>query len=471
MSLDRPKILPFSHQFLIQPVAGFYDPYSYYLNAVQQVVDGIIPESLWMELESGTDTDTLLFQLNALLPIFKHTEIADYSETLAITYLCPAEYTHHARRYVVDTLSKWLIPGKQIEILGGISLNFQFAQVPSQRYFVAQDIVSIRTKEENQAIRKNLPELIAQLKKKLPYEFLRQAENNLHPLFMPRNEEETIRNLIVLTAQIKYVRDLPQVSIHYEKQTEDELTFTVIIARLLKGSIDPLRKILEKSQLRMDIDDVRVMGYLKQRYAKEAAILRITVSKGPFFRADHSVDLLRARQKIVSNLVECLGEFRDFNGGMILKQDESLRQLRTELGKLSQEKEFTLENYFYSLKPGVMQTVHETFVLKRHFELLNTVLDADFKHQPYQIVTADAGKFFLCFVAATSGTYKENVLDAIAPLEISSRNLTMSFQHVGETSVMGFILRMETSENVQQFQTAIEGAFRAWSHRFYCIVR
>lgn len=470
MSLDRPKIVPFSHPFLIRPATGFYDPYSYFLNAAQQVIDGIIPESLWREMESGTDPETLFYRLNALLPIFKHTEITDYSESLAISYLCSTEYTHQARRYVVDTLTKWLIPGKQIQITGGISLNFQFVQAPSQFFFIAQDIVSIRTKEENLAIRKNLPDLIAQLKKP-PFEFLRQAENNVHPIFMPRNEEETLRNLIVLATQIKYVRDLPQLSIHYEKQTEDELTFTVIIARLLKGAIDPLRKILEKSQLRMDIDDVRVMGYLKHKYAKEAAILRVTLNKRTFFRADHSVDLLRARQKIVSNLVECLGEFRDFNGGMILKQDESLSQLRHELGKLSQEKEFILENYFYSLKPGIMQTVHESFVLKRHFELLNEALDADFTLQPYQIVTALAGKFFLCFVAATSGSYKENVLDAMAPLEVSSRNLTMSFQQVEETSAMGFILRMETSETAQKFQMTIEEALREWSHRFYCIVR
>lgn len=471
MSLDRPKIVPFSHQFLIQPATGFHDPHSYFLNAVQQMIDRIIPESLWEERESGADAETLLYHLSSLLPIFKHTELADTSESLAITYLCPAEYTYQARRYVIDTLSKWLVPGKQLEIAGGISLNFKFIQAPEQKFFIAQDIVSIRNREENVAIRKNLPDLIGQLKKKLPCEFLRQAENNVHPIFMPRNEEETIRNLIVLTNQIKYVRDLPQVSIHYEKQTDVDLTFTVIIARLLKGTIDPLRKILEKSRLKMDIDDVRVMGYLKQKYAKEAAVLRVTVNKRPFFRADYSVDLLRARQQIVAGLVDCLGEFRDFNGGMILKQDEALSQLRHDLGILSQEKEFILENYFYSLKPGIMQTVHETAVLKKHFELLNAVLTADFKLQPYQIVREVAGKFLLCFVAAPSGSYKENVLDAIAPLEISSRNLTMSFLEVEETSAMGFILRMETGEVAQAFQEAIENAFKEWSHRFYCIVR
>ncbi len=470
MTLYKPKIVPFSHLFLIQATVGSDDPHCYFLNAVQHIVDTIIPESLWLEIKTNPEPEAIFYKLLSLLPIFKHSELNENSDSFTVTYLCPAEYTHHARRYISETLSKWLIPGKLLDIAGGMSLNFQFVQDPSHPFFVGQEIVSIRSAQENVLIRRNLPDLISELKQKLPCEFLRYSDNIVHPIFMPRNEEELIRNLIVLANQIKYVRDLPQVSIHYEKQTDSDLTFTVVAARLLKGNIEPLRKILERSSLKMDIDDVRVMGYLKQKYAKEAAILRVTVDKRPFFRADYSVDLLRARQKIVSELSQCLGEFRDFNGGMILKQDEALGQLRQELGTLSQEREFLLENYFYSLKPGIMQTVHDSLVLKKHFELLTKVLSSDLQLQPYQMEAVSMGKFFLCFIAATSPTYKEGVLNAIAPLEISSRDLTTSFLKIEDSSAMGFILRMESPEKAHQFQEAVLGAFHEWSHRFYCPV-
>lgn len=468
MTNHMPKIVPFSHLFLIQTCAGLNDPHSYFLNAVQQAVDAMIPESLWLEGKAESDPETIFYRLASLLPLFKHSELDDSSNSLTITYLCPEEYTHNARRYVVDTLSKWLIPGKLVEIAGGISLNFQFVHAPSHKFLIAQEVISIRNSQENQAIRHNLPNLIAELKEKLSCEFLRQVENVVHPIFMPRNEEELIRNLIVLATQIKYVRDFPQVSIHYEKQTDADLNFTVIIARLLKGNIESLRKILEKSSLKMDIDDVRVMGYLKQKYAKETAILRVTVDKKPFFRPDYSVDLLRARQKIVAQLSQSLGEFRDFNGGMILKQDEALGQLRQELGKLSRKKEFLLENYFYSLKPGIMQTVHDASVLKKHFELLTTVTQADLKLQPYHMVGESMGKFFLCYIAAAAPTFKEGVLNAIAPLEISSRDLTTSFLEIDDSTAMGFILRMESPEIAHHFQEAVLGAFSEWCHRFYC---
>ncbi len=455
-----------NHPFLIEPLIHPNDPHSFFLNAVQQVVDTIIPPSIW----NSTDPDTLFYRLSSTLPIFHHSDLDEESESLAITYLCNGEFTHLTRRYILETLAKWLIPGKQVEISGGINLNFHFAKDSTHKFFVAQELISIRNSEENEIIRKNLPDLLLELKEKLASEFLRQNENIVHPIFMPRNEEELIRNLIVLAAQIRYVRDLPQVSIHYEKQSDTDLTFTIIIARLLKGSVEPIRKVLEKSHLKFDIDDVRYMGYVKHKYPKETSILHVDVDKRPFFRPDRSVDLLKARQKIVQEMSRTFGEFRDFNGGMILKQNESLVLLRNEVGKLSREQEFLLENYFYSLKPAIMQTIHDTPVLLRHFQLLNTVLKSDLHLQPYHLVAESLGKIFLCFIGAASPTFKEGVLNAIARLEISSRDLTTSFLEVEERSAMGFLLRLESPEIAQQFQEAILQAFHEWTHRFYCPV-
>lgn len=469
MTLHR-SIVPFPHFSLIKPMTDSSDPNSHFYLAVQQVVDTIIPESLWREMQLSPDSETVFYRLESLLPIFKHSEFDDSSNSLSVTYLCHAAYTHHVRRFCFDTLSKWLIPGKQVEIVGGLSLTFQFALGSSHKFFVAQEIISIRSVQENLAIRRNLPGLICELKEKFPSEFLGQAGNVVHPIFMPRNEEELIRNLIVLATQVKYIRDLPQLSIHYEKQTDVHLTFTVLVVRLLKGDIVSLRKILEKSSLKMDVDDVRVMGYLKQKYAKEAAILRVTVDKKPFFRPDYSVDLLRARQTIVSGFRHCLGEFRDFNGGMLFKQDAALEQLRQELGKLSQEREFLLENYFYSLTPGVMQTVHDSNILKKHFELLITVIAADLQLQPFQMVSEFMGKFFLCYIAVTAPTFKEEILNAIAPLEVSSRNLTSSFLEIENATAIGFILHADSPEIAHHFRQVVLKAASEWNRRFSCSV-
>jgi hypothetical protein len=455
MTLHKTRIIPFSPIFAIK---GPCD--DTLLAAVQKTVEQMIPEPLWNE---STD---LFSQLKKSLPTFHYSPLDDYSTFVTITVLCPAEHAQGVKHFYIDGISRL---SEKAEVVGSMSLYFEFQNYPSLKFYIAQKTVAIRNQEELQSIRRHLPELIDDAKKKLPREWMRQSENIVHPIFMPRNEEELFRNLTDLTRQVKYIRDLPQVSIHFEKQTEIDLTFTVIVARLLKeNETEPLQKLLEKSSLKIDIDDVRVMGYLKQKYPKESAILRVTLVKRPFFRPDFSVDLLKARQKIVAQLTQALGEFRDFNGGMILKQDEALAQLRLASGQLTKEKEFLLENYFYSLRPPIMQTVIDPSILKRHHELLNLSLDSDLRLEPYRILTDSTEKYFLCFIAATDPAFKADVLSAIGDLKISTRELTSSSIEIDKHSMLGFILRLDNPELQEILETTIRHTLREWGRGYVC---
>lgn len=310
------------------------------------------------------------------------------------------------------------------------------------------------------------------LKEKLPQEITRQIQNVVHPVFMPRNDEELMRNLIVLNKQIKYVRDLPQVSIHYDMQSESELTFTVVLVRLVRNPGYSLSRLLHEvpSVLKFDIDDIRIAGYLKNKYPKEASILRTTLNKSPFFRPDHSVDLLRARQKIVGELTKILGEFRDFNGGIILKQDESLCQLRECIGKIDEDKELLLENYFYSLRPGIMQTVYDSSTLKVHFELLLKAICTPFLSQTHHIFSQHDGKYFLCFIKAITPSFKEVLLDGIASLQIPSYDLTTTFLQVDQSALLGLILRFDAMESIETFKQKISSSMSSWAAQVACSI-
>lgn len=287
---------------------------------------------------------------------------------------------------------------------------------------------------------------------------------------MPRNDEELMRNLIVLNKQIKYVRDLPQVSIHYDMQSESELTFTVVLVRLVKNPGYSLSRLLQEvpSSLKFDIDDVRIAGYLKNKYPKEASILRTTLDKSPFFRPDHSVDLLRARQKIVGELTKILGEFRDFNGGIILKQDESLNQLRECIGPIDEDKELLLENYFYSLRPGIMQTVYDSSTLKLHFQLLLKAISAHFLSQTHHIFSQNDRKYFLCFIKAITPSFKEVLMEGIASLQIPSYDLTTTFLQVEQSALLGLILRFDALESIEAFKQKIGSSMNLWANQVAC---
>lgn len=300
------------------------------------------------------------------------------------------------------------------------------------------------------------PKEIQALQETLLPHLLRNIKIPYTPIFMPRNEEEVLRGVIVLSKQIKYVRDLPQVSIHYEAQSKSDLTFTVIIVQLLKGSTPPLRKVLDSlSELYVEIDDIRSAGSLKKKYTKEAAIVRIRLDKSAFLRSDFSVDILRARQKIVLELSKTLGELRDFNGGIILKQDEALSSLRKSLAPLSLDRDLLLEKYFYSLRPGVMQAVYETEILHAHFSLLEEAIIKNL-----WLLHAEKGKYLLLFFKSVSEPLKKELLEALHLLRIPSQDLSTTWVEVGDVSYLGLIYRFNYEKEKEVLLSSLHEVMR-----------
>ncbi|MBI5272652.1 MAG: hypothetical protein HY861_01545 [Chlamydiia bacterium] len=653
-----------------------------FLDTVQYIMDGMLPESILSELEAAQFPEQILSTLHRLfrqLPIIEAASIDPTAGSIPVTLLCPAEFTHGVGRYIKDTFSRWLIPGKQISVVAEIGLNCYFSPAPNIKFFLYQQFIGITSDEERQEIRKNLPPLIRQmrmnimavyqaryvtslrshqrnhktlliqenfealfnqtdknlydqahallsassseekidevkknlshllqtrpktfdrdvfyemtqfttlisdqfaanrasknlsrliayhylfkkviearikaapqkrhlslkispvrtkthmraasilvvlnflsqserlelrhlsaavhsclssvrivkdsflsdlrhgnilfmyvevarsdgescsieelkqLKKNLPAELLRQVESAIHPTFMPRNEEELLRTLILLSKEIKHIRDLTQVSIHYERQTETDLIFTVLIVRPKITETPSLHQIVKNGSLKIKIDDIRILGQLKRRYAKESAVLHVSIEKNTFFRPDSSVDLLRARQKIATELSLMLGEFRDFNGGMILKQEEVLEELAELLSPLSNSDAFLLENYFYSLRPATMQTIHDPAILKTHFMMLLQNQDAEsLAIAPYRFFYETTGTFNLYFVLSTLHLDKEALLNAISALEIDSYDLTRCFLQTPQFFALGCILRTDTPEIVERFEKLLKQFF------------
>lgn len=297
---------------------------------------------------------------------------------------------------------------------------------------------------------------IRDLKTKLPKEIVRHIEKVIHPIFMPRNEEELLRNLVLLSKEIKYVRDLPQVSIHYEKQTENHLYFTVLLVRLKTPASLCLHQTFANGALRVEVDDIRILSQLKRRYPKESAILHVSIEKALFFRADFSVDLLRARHKVASELALALGEFRDFNGGMIIKQEEMLSELRKLLSPLSQQNEFLLENYFYSLRPVIAQTIHDPVTLKTHFEILLRNIEIDFSLSSRHLFHESCDKYELYFILSTRLSPKLDIRNALGELKKDTKALATCFIQLDRLTALGFIFRNDRIELTQKFDRLVK---------------
>jgi hypothetical protein len=292
------------------------------------------------------------------------------------------------------------------------------------------------------------------IKERLPDEIRNGIEKLTRPLFMPRNEEEVMRNIIILSNQLKFSRDLPQVIIAFDEQTEGELAFTVIWLRVLKPSDASIQELFERSDsfLKCIPDRIRRVGLLRKKYPKEVTVFRVKFANHRFLRPDHSLDLFKARQAIVQELQRLLGEFRDYNGGMIAKQHEQFLTLRRLFSHLDHKEDLLLENFFHSIFPIELRCLFNPRFLKNLFTMLLEAIqknrETGGKGSMFQKTDQHCSYFLLSY---DDPSFKEELAGCIKVLQIpSSQLLTLSLQAF-DSSYLGYIYLEENSEKREIF--------------------
>jgi len=596
-----------------------------FLETVRAFVRKIIPPALQQEIEQGS-VRTLLKSL----PLIHCSPIG---HSMSVTLLCPSAYTHGVGRYLNDSLSRWLVPGKILPLTGNVCLNFSFEKLPRHQFFIEHVLLDLESIEDIETAVRQMPKLVREITLNIQavyrarylaslrsisseqkqllieqhlnsflkpdslsvfdemqhvlqklsgeqtvsqatqamrhlaqsrpkffdretfYEMTRLTQQlsdpftaertpqhisrvvALHYLFkktpsvqlkvfpvkqrsvlciclgysreidlsllqhavrlclpsatlveqsilsdnrfyylevqqpqfssaeitrirthltdqiaqllerqdrlasLPRNEEDVARNLILLSHELHAKTDSPQVIIHYEKHTRTEIVFSVLMVRLLVPDTENLRTRIasHKNGVKFVIDELRSVGKLKQKTVKEGAVLSATVEKKPFVRADGSVHFLAARQQVAENLTHLLGHYRDFNGGMIVRQEETLRELRELIGPVSQETGLLLESYFYSLRPGMLPAVLPVEVLKAHFLQL-----LELQRMPDKLFEETAGEFVLFFLSSSD---KDHLDLAIEKLNIHRIfNCAVSLH---KYTAVGYLVRPEHSVSVR----------------------
>lgn len=272
------------------------------------------------------------------------------------------------------------------------------------------------------------------------------VERLTSPLFMPRNEEEVMRNIITLAQQLKYPRDLPQAILSFDGQAEGKLCFTVVLLRVLFPQMPSVEELVRRSRTFLEYrsDRIRRVGLLRKKYPKEATVFRVRLRAEPFFRSDHTVDLLKARQTVVTELQRIVGEVRDYNGGMLAKQQEQMNVLKRMLN-LSHREELLLENFFHSIFPVELRSVLPPRMLKKMFSML---LSQVATYPPY-IEEDEDGVYVL--VSYQDLSVKELVMEEVSHLQFSSSQLATISLCIGEVFYLGFILQGDGGGKKESF--------------------
>ncbi len=300
---------------------------------------------------------------------------------------------------------------------------------------------------------------IKMLRERLSEDLKNGVERLMRPLFMPRNEEEVMRNIITLAQQLRYPRDLPQVIISFDKQTDLELSFTIIFLRVLQKGMPSIQELFQRSKTLFKFipDRVKIVGTLRKKYPKEATVFRVRLPASSFLRQDHSVDLLKARHAVTSELQRIVGEVRDYNGGMISKQQEQFLGLKRLFPNMGKREEILLENFFYSIFPIELRSVILPQILKNLFSIL---LDAVEKnkdlYQERDVYFKEEGSVLYVLIGYQDVNLKEKLIEKVARLHIPSSQLATLSLQAFEVRYLGFVLQTEDKAKRQALISAIQ---------------
>jgi oligopeptide transport system substrate-binding protein len=187
-------------------------------------------------------------------------------------------------------------------------------------------------------------------------EKVRKSIQPLSPtIFMRHNNEEIYKNILVLSQEIQSIEDIPQAYITLDQQTGKEIVFRVNLVHISPFHHFSLKDCFSGSTFVSE--RVLTVRFLKE-HPIQAHIFCLHLPRTPsLLRADGSLDFYAARQKVVAFVTNAIGEFRDYNGGILIKQQELLDDFKENFPEISNNDPELLEAFFYALIPLEKQVV------------------------------------------------------------------------------------------------------------------
>lgn len=428
---------------------------------IRQILEVIFPYCFYNQ----EDTLSQLQEVFQTLPIAISSPPAKLPGTISFYALSKSHPDVFKCFY--NWINNYLIPERQLHIVHLYSTDFQLIDIDLTSYTICEISVKVEEAQELGIMQRRFPLIKNQKElgiasysqsKRLDHDLGLAIDHVMYPVFMPSNEEEIMRNILSLSNQLKYVRDIPQIMITFDRQTRNSLLFTVVLVRVLHADSVKIQDMFRNANTVLEYihDRTKNIGLLRKKYIKEAVVFHVKIPKESFLRIDHSLDLFKARQAVVKELNHVIGDLRDFNGGMISQQTEILSALVTLLAESGDYPEFLIENFFYSLTPSIMRYLIEPEALKTLFLMLLQVEESELTGiAACSIHTQQDKHYTFAAVLIRDFSVKERISHYISELNISSTSLVSATMHLDQLPCLGFIYQCDDTTKQKLFCDAI----------------
>ncbi|MFI5343962.1 MAG: peptide ABC transporter substrate-binding protein, partial [Chlamydiales bacterium] len=288
-------------------------------------------------------------------------------------------------------------------------------------------------------------------------------------IFMTRNEEEVLRSILTLSREIHHVDDLPQVMILFDQQTSQEAVFTVILVRVYQEGQPTTHECL--ATISRDYTYVpersQIVRYLRKNHPVEANVFKIIIAKDiSLLRGDLSLNFYLARQKIGQALTESIGEFRDFNGGIILKQREGLTSFMEAFPDISFQNPDLVENFFYSISPIEAQATLSVASLKVLFELFLEAFDFNINKSSdcfLKFESIDEQLFIM--IRTPDRNVQESIQRILTSFKLTQIGVITSYVHIQNSHFLGYLILATNTQIREELSETIDQALREWKRK------
>lgn len=240
--------------------------------------------------------------------------------------------------------------------------------------------------------------------------------------FLKYNNEDLFKNIITLSKEIQTIEDIPQVCINFDHQKSREIIFRVSLAYVMPSYRFSLKENFFNSKyVPYRSWTIKVID----GHPVRAAIFNLHIPFDPsLMNKTGSLNFYKARQQARSIINHAIGEFRDYNGGLIIKQHEMFQDFKDFFSNIPKLDSSVLEAFFFSITPVEKQATMRMELLCNLFNFFIKDLPQEpsnystfaFKvhekeHQTYLLVRGDSltKKMILDFLEEQSFASLESI--------------------------------------------------------------
>lgn len=291
---------------------------------------------------------------------------------------------------------------------------------------------------------------------------VRNSIQTLSPtIFMGLNEEEIYKNILTLSHEIASLDALPQVHITLDQQRVKEIVFRITLVHVspfhrfsLKERFFDCSFIPERSLTVRNLENTPI----------EAHIFTLCLNREPsLLRSDGSLDFYAARQRVVGLLKKAIGEFRDYNGGIIIQQQNLLQEFKKAFPDIVSQNSEQMETFFYAITPLEKQIVMSIEILSALFSnFLESHKEKLSSDSSYSFKMNSKGDHIFITVRSEGSSIKEVISDLLQEHNRELYDMAYNFIKTTDAHFFNCVLLKEQTREVERFTQSLQETLKRW---------